>query len=62
MARRSTTRARHNAPVARHFDVTVGAITAREHVDDELTEDSALTEFLTSAWLDRGSRPFRAES
>ncbi|WP_012760836.1 MULTISPECIES: DUF746 domain-containing protein [Ralstonia] len=38
--------------MARHFDVTVGAITAREHVDDELTEDPALTEFLTSAWLD----------
>lgn len=37
---------------ARHFDATVGAITAREAVDDEETEDPALTDYLMRAWLE----------
>ncbi|SOZ10604.1 protein of unknown function (plasmid) [Cupriavidus taiwanensis] len=36
----------------RQFDPTVGAITAREHVDDVETEDPALTDYLMRAWLD----------
>ncbi|GAB6852435.1 DUF746 domain-containing protein [Paraburkholderia kururiensis] len=41
-----------NAAPARRFDATVGAITAREPVDDEQTEDVALTDYLTRAWLE----------
>lgn len=37
---------------ARHFDATVGAITAREPVDDEETEDTALTHYLMRVWRD----------
>ncbi len=37
---------------ARRFDATVGAITARDRVDDALTEDTALTDFVTRAWLE----------
>lgn len=44
--------ARDGGSVARRFDATVGAITAREPVDDEQTEDVALTDYLTRAWLD----------
>lgn len=52
MAGRSAKRPQRKAPVARRFDVTVGAITAKEPVDDELTEDTALTNHLASAWRD----------
>lgn len=41
----------HKRP-ARRFDATVGAITAKEPVDDEQTEDRKLTDFLTRAWLE----------
>lgn len=37
---------------ARRFDATVGAITAKEPVADELTEDRKLTDFLTRTWLE----------
>ncbi|NKA93509.1 hypothetical protein GO283_01983 [Ralstonia solanacearum] len=39
----------HERP-ARQFDATVGAITAREPVDDAQTEDLELTAFLTREW------------
>ncbi|MET3449729.1 transposase-like protein [Ralstonia sp. 1138] len=52
IARSTRKRAGQKAAPARHFDATVGAITAREHVDDALTEDQALTNYLMSAWRD----------
>jgi len=36
----------------RHFDATVGAITAKEPVDDAQTEDQDLTDYLMRAWYD----------
>ncbi|WP_080436263.1 DUF746 domain-containing protein [Burkholderia ubonensis] len=36
----------------RHFDATVGAITAKEPVDDAQTEDVDLTDYLMRAWYD----------
>lgn len=38
--------------LTRQFDATVGAITAKEPVSDELTEDLGLTDVLTRSWLD----------
>ena len=43
-------------PPARRFDVTVGAITAKEHVPDDETEDLELTAYLVRAWSELVSR------
>ena len=40
------------AQPVRQFDATVGAITARESVDDALTEGKALTAYLHRVWSD----------
>ncbi|MDN8070557.1 DUF746 domain-containing protein [Burkholderia vietnamiensis] len=43
-------RANCEATAVRRFDATVGAITAKEPVDDAQTEDGDLTDYLMRAW------------
>ncbi|WP_256254379.1 DUF746 domain-containing protein [Burkholderia ubonensis] len=45
-----TRRTNHETTPTRHFDATVGAITAKEPVDDVETEDVDLTDYLMRAW------------
>lgn len=45
-------RENREARAVRHFDATVGAITAKEPVDDAETEDVDLTDYLMRAWYD----------
>lgn len=48
----STRRANRETIPVRRFDATVGAITAKEPVDDAQTEDGDLTDYLMRAWYD----------
>lgn len=47
-----TRRTNHETTPTRRFDATVGAITAKEPVDDALTEDVDLTDYLMRAWYE----------
>lgn len=51
-ARLSVGRENRETPAVRRFDATVGAITAKEPVDDAETEDVDLTDYLMRAWYD----------
>ncbi|WP_244136576.1 DUF746 domain-containing protein [Burkholderia sp. BCC0405] len=51
-ARPSVCRGDCETAAVRRFDATVGAITAREPVDDAETEDGDLTDYLMRAWYD----------
>lgn len=45
-------RGRNGEAPARYFDLSVALVAAKAAVDDEGTEDAALTDFLTRAWLE----------